>query len=147
MRQLLLDHLYLSCCQCSCPLQNPPRPPFLLSLPLPFPPGNCNTEQQREKMVISAELHPWLEALQPFEGGEWIVCSSKGSSCLQESLCVCARVIPARGEGAGLWVSHCTSRPWLLEPQAQVYGLPADSGSWKTAGSSQEKLLFQLGGG
>lgn len=148
MRQLLLDHWYLSCCQCSCSLQNPPRPPLLLSLPSHSHWELQYRASQRENGDSSREAQPCLEALEPFEGGEWIVCS-----CPQESLwllshsCVCARAVPARCEGAGLRVSHCTSCPWLLDPQAQVYGLTAGSGSWKTAGSSQEKLLFQLGSG
>lgn len=46
---------------------------------------------------------------------------------------------------AGRWMADSTSCPWLPKPQAQVYGLIAGSGSWKAAGSSQEKLFFQLG--
>lgn len=46
---------------------------------------------------------------------------------------------------AGRWMADSTSCPWLLKPQAQVYGLIAGSGSWKAAGLSQEKLFFQLG--
>lgn len=90
MRQLLLGHLYLLlCCQCSCPLQNPPQSTFpaVPAAPQqrsPTPTGKlCHTErkwgfQQRARPLVRSSLAP------DFEGGELIISSSKGKSCLQE---------------------------------------------------------------
>lgn len=146
VRLLLLDHLYFFCC----PLQNPPSPPFLLSLgnrALPFPLENSAIQSYSKQGVFSWKNPSQTCALQSLTVRDVIfVSSSKGSSCLPELCSVPGAAVPAPrlslpSVRALQWAGHpSTSCPCPLKPQAQVCGLIAGSGSWKAAGWCREKL-------
>lgn len=124
VRLLLLDHLYFFCC----PLQNPPSPPFLLSLgnrALPFPLENSAIQSYSKQGVFSWKNPSQTCALQSLTVRDVIfVSSSKGSSCLPELCSVPGAAVPA----PRLSLPSVRALQWAGHPQ-HIVSLPTETTS------------------